>query len=296
MKKILKEISAIILIIIHKVFIQKHKGILSIYFHNPSKEVFENVLIWLKKHKYSFVSLDELYDLIEKKSTQLEKLVSITFDDGWNKNLELIDLINKYKVPIAIFIPTEAVLEGNYWFEYGGIKGQQVFTGIEKKEHFKSLPGSIFKEKVKLLKANYRLIRNCITLNELREISKNKLVTIGSHTVTHPILNMLTLEEQKKELFESKQLLRNWLSVDIDYLAYPNGDFDAITIDMAKKCGYKLGFSTTLGTINTHNVNRYTIPRHAIDDNGGYYESISKILGVWQKIYYKGTILFKLIN
>jgi poly-beta-1,6-N-acetyl-D-glucosamine N-deacetylase len=47
--------------------------------------------------------------------------------------------------------------------------------------------------------------------------------------------------------------------------------------------GYRLCFTTNIGRIDVKNVNPYIIPRNSLYDNGGYFENISKIIGIWQK-------------
>jgi poly-beta-1,6-N-acetyl-D-glucosamine N-deacetylase len=259
------------------------EGILSIYFHNPSRVLFEKILKWLVKHGYNFISIEELKKRIDQKANSTKSVV-LTFDDGWKKNLELLDLIEKYKIPITIFVPTDSIIQGNYWFEYARIKGQQTHTKVKTKKLFKKLPGDIFIEKVEILKQNYSLPRSCITFEELRKLSENVLITIGSHTVSHPILNNCSYQRQTIELQESKQVLSNWLNKDIESIAYPNGNYNQNTIEIAKRCGYKLGFTVNPGKIDVNNVDPYLIPRNAMYDDGGYFENISKILGIWQNV------------
>ena len=105
--------------------------------------------------------------------------------------------------------------------------------------------------------------------------------------MTHPILNKCSLETQTHELLESRQILSNWLLKDIEYIAYPNGDYDNNTIEIAERCGYKLGFTINPGEINVKNVNRFILNRNALYERGGYLENISKILGIWQKFFSK---------
>ena len=116
-------------------------------------------------------------------------------------------------------------------------------------------------------------------------MSENEFITIGSHTVTHPILTNTCFETQMRELRESKRILSKWLQKDIEYLSYPNGDYNKDTIEIAKKCSYKLGFTIKSGLIDSKEVEPFEIPRNALYDEGGYYENISKLLGIWQKIF-----------
>jgi|GEM_PF-241510 len=284
-KKTIKEAVAYSLL---QTYREDHKamdGIVSVFFHDPPKKLFESVLEWLKANGYTFISVKELDGLIHSEGQKPpdRKLAFISFDDAWRGNLELIKSIEKYQAPIAIFVPTEAIAEGNYWWEYAGIKGQHLHTGIKDVESFKKLPGPKFRKKIKTLKERFHLHRSSMTKKELVILSKHGLVTLGSHTVTHPILEQCTPERQAFELIESKNKLSEWLNHEIEYLAYPNGDFDEHTLKIAHETGYRLCFSTLPGRINVENVNPYIIPRNSIEDDQGYYESISKLLGVWQK-------------
>lgn len=284
MKKLLREVLAYLLIMIFSIKKFERKGILSIYFHNPSNELFERIMIWLFKQGYKFISIKELENLIQLKS-DTEKLVFISFDDGWLGNLALIETIEKFQVPVTIFVPTNPVKEGNFWWEYAIMKGQQEYSGIDKLHDFKRLPENIFIEKISLLKTIYNLKRSCISLEELNIIAKKKMITIGSHTVSHPILKRCSHESQVVELRESKNTLSIWLNKEINYLAYPNGDYDENTLEIVRNCGYKLCFTTFPGLIDTKNIDPFLIPRFATYDKGGYYENISKILGIWQKVF-----------
>lgn len=283
MIKLLRELAGFLLIQVYYVFKSEKDGILSIYLHYPSKLLFEKILKWLITKGYRFISIIELENMVNQKSVA-GKVVFISLDDGWRSNLELIALIEKYKVPITIFIPTEAVIDGNYWWEYARIKGQQKYSGIKKLEDFKRLPEEIFRDKIALLKSHYSLNRSCFTLDELKRLGEQELITFGSHTITHPVLNQCSIETQVNELTESKKILSQWLNRDVEYLAYPNGDYDDNTIEIARKCGYKLCFTINPGKIDVKNVNPFLIPRNAMYDHAGFFENISKILGIWQNV------------
>lgn len=285
----IRESLAFLFIQLNYIIKDKDDGILSIYFHNPSKELFGKILKWLIARNYRFISVNELNTLITQKK-KVDKLVFISFDDGWQGNVELMGIIEKFKVPITIFVTTDALKEGNYWWEYSLISGQKKYSGLNKVEEFKNLQENTFREKLTILKRHYTLKRSCITLEELKTIGRSEYVTIGSHTVTHPILIRCSPETQVTELMESKRLLGQMLNREVDFLAYPNGDYDEAVIKIARECGYTLGFTTNPGRIDVENVNPFVIPRNALYDNGGYYENISKILGIWQKFIFPSKV------
>lgn len=101
-----------------------------------------------------------------------------------------------------------------------------------------------------------------MTWEELKELHDGGLVTVCSHTVTHPPdLKVLPPEEQRKELVDSMADLKQHLGSDIPYLAYPDGSNDVNTQEYARDAGYKMSFSTESGTAegspNIQSVCRY---------------------------------------
>lgn len=78
----------------------------------------------------------------------------------------------------------------------------------------------------------------------LKELVRNPLITIGSHTVTHPAdITLLTQEEQMRELSDSKATLEKELGKPMDYLAYPDGKNDPVVQSNARVAGYKMAFT-----------------------------------------------------
>jgi peptidoglycan/xylan/chitin deacetylase (PgdA/CDA1 family) len=91
-------------------------------------------------------------------------------------------------------------------------------------------------------------------------------ITIGSHTVTHPILSFCSPERQKEELVLSKQVIETHLDEPCRYLAYPNGqkgDFDDVTRSLVRKIGYDAAFSFTGGAVKT-GMDPTALPRQPI--------------------------------
>ncbi|MBB6051280.1 polysaccharide deacetylase family protein [Armatimonas rosea] len=82
----------------------------------------------------------------------------------------------------------------------------------------------------------------------LKQLDSEKLVTIGSHTVTHPgEFEKLPLDVQQTELADAKQLLEAQLGHPVTQIAYPEGRGDAQTFALAQQIGYTLGFTVENG-------------------------------------------------
>lgn len=95
----------------------------------------------------------------------------------------------------------------------------------------------------------------------LRNLDSEGLVTIASHTLSHPLLSKLPVEDQDRELTESKALLEQKLNHPVPYFAYPEGDGDAVTFDAVRRAGYTMAFTIENGPAEESpgilRVNRY---------------------------------------
>lgn len=260
---------------------KKKQNFLSIYFHDPRPETFESILKWCQNGNYRFINIQECYDILSGKIRQEGNVVYISFDDGWRSNLELIPIVEKYQSPITIFVSIDPLFSGNFWWEYA------LVSGISIRDKMKLMSYKDFVSELESLKRKYSLERSAMTQQELVKIASNQLVSIQSHTMSHPILINCDTEILEYELNKSKEYLENLINQKIEAFSYPNGDFGNREIVAVKRAGYKMAFTTQHLHVNVGQTNLYRIPRMAMNTNGGYYENLSKILGIWQGILKK---------
>ncbi|MDE3236313.1 MAG: glycosyltransferase [Bacteroidota bacterium] len=88
------------------------------------------------------------------------------------------------------------------------------------------------------------------TLQQVQDVLKNPLITLGAHTVTHPVLPAFSLQEQLNQLSNAKDALEKIVGKEIRYLSYPYGECDTATINIAREAGFKLAFTTACNFIN----------------------------------------------
>ena len=97
--------------------------------------------------------------------------------------------------------------------------------------------------------------RRCLSWEEARELSKAG-ICIGSHTVTHPRLELLSSAEVRDEITASKQAIEDALGVTVSSFAYPYAfpetkqKFKRMLRDLLRDAGYKQGVCTTIGSAN----------------------------------------------
>lgn len=268
--------------------------ILPLYFHNPTAKEFEGCIQWLIAKGFRFLSVAELEGILSKETAFPKGGVVITVDDGWKCNREnVVQIACKYDIPVTIFVSTEPVEYGIYWWSY------------VKEAHQKSLdhpPVSILKKLpnkdrlsvVEEIKKQITREREALTVAQIQEISKFKNITIGGHTHSHPILPHCTPAEVVEELSLSKDKLESWTGKEVSYFAYPNGDYTPRDTEILKDLDYRLAFTTRPQFLSPQtSLSRYELPRFAFWENAPFTENICRMVGIWEPIMNKLSGLAK---
>ena len=244
---------------------------------------FDNTICLLKK-KYKIVDLDELLNLYSKKS-ELKNVCHITVDDGDKTFYSVIfPIIKKHKIPLSIFVsPDAAINQQNFWFqEIRGYNKHQMIkliseiikteAGLIEKfrtsEILKCLKIDVIWEIINQYKTRFKPDRKlCQNMNvsELKEVFNSGLVTIGAHTMKHPILANEGDYFSRNEISKSINELSDLLDRKVTCFAYPNGvpgiDFGQREMDLLKASDCLISFSTEANNFNLSS-NLLSIPRY----------------------------------
>lgn len=113
----------------------------------------------------------------------------------------------------------------------------------------------------KFLKNNYN---DYLNKNELRKLSNYDNVTIGSHTLSHPLLSKLTNKEIFTELSESKKIIEDIISCEVNQISYPNGSFSNEVVEISKELGYLIGL-TSIFNSNDQESDNMQLARYNIE-------------------------------
>jgi peptidoglycan/xylan/chitin deacetylase (PgdA/CDA1 family) len=92
--------------------------------------------------------------------------------------------------------------------------------------------------------------RLMLSWEEVSEISRNG-IQFGAHTVTHPILAKLTVEEARQEIIRSKRMIDDVLKGAVTAFAYPVGrrnDFTETTKALVEEAGFCCGLTMVFGS------------------------------------------------
>ncbi|HEX7366910.1 MAG TPA: polysaccharide deacetylase family protein [Pelobium sp.] len=262
------------------------KYILSIYFHNPSKKLFEFCIKWLLRNNFHFLTQEDVIAIANQKKQFPKGGVIITVDDGWASNEENIAAIaNKYKIPVTIFISTEPVENGNYWWPYVDFASKNKLTNYTV-QGLKKVPNSERMLALAQIKQTVSLPREAMTIEQVKAIAQTKFITIGGHTVTHPILPNCQDEQSFTELKASKTIIENWIGQTINSFAYPNGNYGGREIAYLEQLGYKIAYTTKPLPLTKDALSKiYEIPRFGVFENVSNLEAICRMTGVWQRFF-----------
>jgi peptidoglycan/xylan/chitin deacetylase (PgdA/CDA1 family) len=98
-----------------------------------------------------------------------------------------------------------------------------------------------------------------ISWDDLR-LASEKGMDIGSHTVDHARIGLLSEQAAKWQLKESKRMIEENLNKSCNYFCYPNGNYTQETIPLVKEAGYEAALTTKEGD-NKPGVDLYQIKR-----------------------------------
>lgn len=132
-------------------------------------------------------------------------LAAVTFDDGFQNVYEnAMPELKKRQIPVVMFVIADA---------FGKAFGPLGHS-----------------EKV-------------MSLDQLQSLPE-ELVTIGSHTLTHPMLSTLSEDEARQEIGGSRTKLESTLNRKIRLFSFPFGCFNEQLVELCKEAGYSRVFTT----------------------------------------------------
>ena len=267
---------------------------------------FEKEIKYLQQN-YNVIPFDSLVQYLQRDEYFPPRTAALTLDDGYkDQYLNAYRILKKYNCPATIFLTTGRIdTDDLFWsckvrfsvwktaqemLELDKLGTYFLHTAIQRKratseiiEKLRVLPCD---EKNILIEKLMRKLRVAIpkgicqkynlTWDEVREMSKNG-ITFGSHTVTHPKLSALSLEDAKREIVESKTRIEEEADTAVTTFAYPLGrssDFNDNIIKIVKESGFTCSVTGFPQSMVEKGTDLYKLPR--ISSNP--YSEIFKLL------------------
>lgn len=296
--------SQIVVMMYHRVGPMNDKWI----FYPLHQKIFEEQMEYLSKN-FEIVSLNSLTEMILRGSVP-EKTAVITFDDGYKDNYEFaFPILKKYSIPATIFLATGPIEgrklfwndEVNYVLSHTDeesihIKGIDTYQTISNEDKAKACLNVV--EKLKKMENDKKeavieeLInsagvnipdklgnQNVLSWKEIKKMSKNG-IDFGAHTVNHPILTNLPIDEAKWEIVESKNHIEETLGYPVKSFSCPNGDFDKNILSLIKNSGFNSSVSVNPGLVKNSIDELYQMNR--IDGGLKEFHALKlNLCGLW---------------
>jgi peptidoglycan/xylan/chitin deacetylase (PgdA/CDA1 family) len=252
------------------------------------------------RRKANVVSLKQLVRTLD--SGLRPRSVAITFDDGYADNfLHAKPLLKQYEMPATVFVASGFVdSDQEFWWDELDrllLQSEDSQWNVEARQDseprhsayramHKTLRGSLSEDRLRTLRelqsrsncgTTGRPTHRALTSDQLRQLAEKGLIEIGAHTVTHPVLSMLALREQRNEIETGKMQLEEMLGEPIHSFAYPFGgkkDYNPETVGIVRRAGFSTACSNFPGMV-WENTNRFELPRMLVRDwNGEKFERV----------------------
>ena len=173
-----------------------------------SEDLFERQLQWIQDNGWQVIDIERFLAVLGTPDTVTEKLVLLTFDDGYRSITRgALSLLRAFGLPAVLFVPGGFI---------GGANGFD--AGIEPEE---AICG----------------------WDELLSLEQQG-ISIQSHGISHRRFSSLDQNELEHEIAGSKALFDSRLRRAVDVFSYPYGDSgnNADATRVLRHAGYKAAF------------------------------------------------------
>lgn len=286
-------------------------------------EFLDAVLSHLTARGYAIVPLDEFLTQLETGRKPDRPTAVLTFDDGYRDNRTYaLPVLERHRAPATFYVTTGfAARTARLWWkelETGLRRATRVAVTIAGETL--DLPTADLQAKRDAWNAVYWRLRGgpeqhlletiaeiaaaegvdgralveaeCMDWREIADVAAHPLVTIGTHTVTHPMLAKHAEQDVRRELVTSRAELQARLGCPVRHLAYPVGDPTSAgprEFRVAREVGYASAVTTRPGMIFPEHRDHLTaLPRLPVNGNHQTVSSIDVLLSgaafaVWNR-------------
>lgn len=117
-----------------------------------------------------------------------------------------------------------------------------------------------------------------VSTAELTALRHHKLIEIGAHTLTHPFLSILPVDQQEIEIQQSKAHLEDCLGQPVTSFSYPHGSYTEETVSMVRRAGFECACSSLVSPVYQCS-DRFLLPRVEVQNWNG--KQFAKWLSSW---------------
>jgi peptidoglycan/xylan/chitin deacetylase (PgdA/CDA1 family) len=231
------------------------------------------VLVWLKNNGWEIVSLDEGLRRLTKEDGG-PRFAVLTFDDGYRDNaIQALPILELHDAPFTIFVPTGSPTRTLYswWlglralfrmcdsvtvdamdrrFECRDLASKTAaLAKVTQWVHFDLRRAWMLAPTFATAGISLPALNDTYFLdeNELKEIARHRLASVGAHTTSHAALLTLEPTSVRREMSDNRYYLEQLLLRPIKHFAYPYGGREACS-EREEKIAAEVGFLSAVTT------------------------------------------------
>ncbi len=277
-------------------------------------------LAYLRREKYDLISLRDVTDPNTPINAGSGRpRIAFTLDDGYSDFVtEAMPILAEFDVPITVFLAT-SVVDRACWYWYD----QVTFAFSETRETHLRMPlgngevNYIWNDEHQRYKARGHLIErlktvaqpervealkivgaalgvdvpptptpaySTITWDDVKRCADTGLVTFGPHSMTHPPLDTISIDESRHEINGSWKRLNEAGAGVVPIFCYPFGAYGPREVEILAHSGMTGAVTTEYRYADArpfdaqHGDRRYTVPRISYDE--GEFPFLQAVNGV----------------
>ncbi len=266
-------------------------------------EFLDDVIRLVRKRGYGLVSLEEAADELKRGGASSAPFAVFTLDDGYKDNSQHAwPVFSSHACPFTIFV-SPAIADGKcelWWRALEALVARSDEIDVELEGRRFAGPTRSTAEKRAMFDQLYWPVRSspetaqrrwirdtclehgididamcrdqAMDWDEIREINRDPLCTIGAHTVHHHAIRKLEANAAFREIVHSRDRIAAEIGEMPRTFAYPYGDESSAgprEFEMIRSAGFKVAVTTRKGMLFEDHKNHLTaLPRLSL--NGGY--------------------------
>ena len=261
-------------------------------------DFFDTVLTMVREAGYDIIAQDALAQRLRAPGGR--PFAVLTFDDGYRDNAEFaLPILRRHAAPATFFITTGfADGYGRLWWlelEEAIRRLDRVLFTHDGRDF--DLPARDDGEKQIAFETTYWRLRSgdeatllaiiadlaaqagidsraltrglCMTWDEIATVAADPLITIGAHTVSHPMLARHDDVTARYEIVQSRDRVAGELGINVEHFAYPVGDPGSAgprDFALAQEAGFTTAVTTRPGHVFAgHAEHLHALPRVSVN-------------------------------